>query len=218
MSQKLLFCFLLFSHFSFGQTQESNDSLITVICNTLNASNTALDSSTIKSTLKKHLYPYLLKYPGDQQFAIVENIAFRLQRNCPAFLEFTEKLKPQKGDWQTLSERPITKLSRNSCDTFLTYKKYKYLESNGDTVNLTIENGYWVDTFKDGTYSKLKFIRIKDCEFEIEFIESNNSTRANFSKKGDKYLYQIVEKRGNQYLMTTEAVGVGKTYGFVIYL
>lgn len=74
-----------------------------------------------------------------------------------------------------------------------------YPDFNGDTVNLIIDKGLWTDNFKDGTYSKLRFKWINDCEFEIEFIESNNPVQSQFSKKGDKYLYQIIEKKDNYY-------------------
>jgi len=218
MRFRLYLSLLLLSNLAKGQTQQQNDSLVNVICTTINLSSTPTDSLNISSALEKHLFPYLQSLPDSQKNIILENIAFRLQRNCVAFLEFSKTLSPQNGDWQNLSERPKTKLNKESCDIFFNYKSYKYLEANGDTVRLEINNGYWIDHFLDGTYSKLKLKRSSDCEFEIEFIESNNLIRRNFSKKGDKYHYQILEKNNNKYLMTVEISGVGKISSFVIYL
>ena len=108
------------------------------------------------------------------------------------------------NNWEAVNTKPTTRLNKRSCEDFLKYKKYKYLEPEGDTVNLTIENGYWVEHFKDKTFSKLKFYWINDCEFEIEFVESNNKIRKAASKPGDKYKYQILDKKQNFYDMSVE--------------
>jgi len=69
---------------------------------------------------------------------------------------------------------------------------------------LKIEEAF---TELDGTYSKLRFEWVSACEFEIEFLESNNRIRKNFSKPGDKYRYQIVDSKDGYYDMSVEIVG-----------
>ena len=108
------------------------------------------------------------------------------------------------SDWIKVEQRPRTVLSRSECKRFGKQRKFKYLEMSGDTVNLEIDQAYWIDRFKDGTYSKLKFYWLGDCEFEIEFLESNNETRKGFSKRGDKYRYQIIDKTDTYYVMSAE--------------
>ncbi len=74
-----------------------------------------------------------------------------------------------------------------------------------------------MDLFKDGTYSKLKFEWLGDCEFELEFIESNNESRKSFSKPGDKYIYQILDKKAKYYLMSAWIPGMSYFLKFKIY-
>ena len=54
-----------------------------------------------------------------------------------------------------------------------------------------ITENSWKETFEDGTISLLSFHKTSNCEFELEFIESNNELRKNFSVTGDKYQYGL---------------------------
>lgn len=100
---------------------------------------------------------------------------------------------------------------------FRKHKIYKYIEFNGDTTNLKIDNDFWIDNFKDGTYSKLKIYWSSDCYFDIEFINSNNEVRKKISHPGDKYRYTILEKFDNYYLMSVEITGIKRFSIFKIY-
>ena len=85
-------------------------------------------------------------------------------------------------------------------------------------MRITIENNIWQDHFIDGTYSSLKFKWISECEFEIEFVKSNNELRKNFSKAGDKYRYQILAQGAGFYEMFVEVVGsTGHLASFKLY-
>lgn len=126
-------------------------------------------------------------------------------------------MEPPKGDWETVDEKPNSVVNKKVCRKFIDHINYTYLEANGDTVKLQIENGFWVDHFKDGTYSKLKLNWITDCEFEIEFIESNNKLRKGFSKPGDKYRYQVINKKDNYYEMSVEILGTGRHVKLKLY-
>ena len=92
-----------------------------------------------------------------------------------------------------------------------------YVDAMGDTVRLELGNGYWIDRFSDGTYSRLAFRWIDDCSFEIEFIESDNHTRQSFSKPGDVYVYQVNEKHPGYYDVSVEIKGTGRYAAFRIY-
>ena len=113
---------------------------------------------------------------------------------------------PPQGDWELLSEKPVSKLDKKACNDFNTRKEYYYIEAdNGDTVRVTIENKKWIEDFVDGTYSQLKFYWVSDCEFELEFISSNNKFRKNYSKAGDKFRYALLEK-GEKYFSTSVVI------------
>jgi hypothetical protein len=49
-----------------------------------------------------------------------------------------------------------------------------------------------------------RFKWVDDCKFDIEFIESNNITRKNYSKQGEKYRYEILGETAHYYLMLFE--------------
>ena len=167
--------------------------------------------------LKKHIIPVLNNIETSQQTAAVENISFRLQRICKEYKSILERLVPNKGDWETINEKPISKLNKEVCLDIFKTEQYYYLEASGDTIRLSIKNGFWQDHFKDGTYSKLKFHWISDCEFEIEFVESNNRIRKNLSKPGDKYRYQFLEKGRSYYKLSVEVVGANQFSTFKLY-
>ncbi|MFN7261174.1 MAG: hypothetical protein ACK5TU_14835 [Cyclobacteriaceae bacterium] len=208
---------LLISLISYGQSDSQKDSLINEICKSIIENAGASDSIKITVAYDRHLIPYLSKYSKEEQEKIWETLYYRMQRNCKEFKEIDDKVTEQKGDWKSVDKKPEAMLSKKTCKDFLKYKKYKYLEASGDTVNLSIENGIWIDRFKDGTYSKLKFIWVSDCEFDIEFIESDNRLRKNFSKPGDKYRYQIIDKKRTYYDMSVEILGTNRYMTFKIY-
>jgi hypothetical protein len=119
--------------------------------------------------------------------------------------------------WELLDEKPVSKLDKASCNEFNTRTKYYYREPNGDTVKVVVDKGLWQEEFIDGTYSKLKFRWIGDCQFELEFISSNHHLRKNLSKKGETYRYTLLEKINNYYSTLAEPVGSEKASKFKIY-
>jgi hypothetical protein len=219
MKKKIILASIPFiiSLISYGQSDIQKDSLINEICKSIIENVEQSDSIKITMAYNRHLFPYLSKYAKEEQEIIWENLFFRLQRNCKEFKEIVDKVSEQKGDWKSIDKKPVTISSKKTCKDFLRHKKYKYLETSGDTVNLSIKNGFWIDRFEDGTYSKLKFNWISDCEFDIEFIESDNQSRKNFSKPGDKYRYQIIDKKQTYYDMSVEILGTNRYMTFKIY-
>jgi hypothetical protein len=202
---------------SYGQTDKEKDSLINEICKTVKETKNLSDSAVVFFVYEKHLTPFLLNYSEEQRDEVLDAIYFRLLKICPEFHDILNRINPPKGDWKAVTGKPKTQLNKKTCRHFLEHKKYFYLESNGDTVNLSIDNGFWIDKFKDGTYSKLIFDWINDCEFDIEFVESDNIKRKNFSKRGDKYRYQILNKNEHYYLMSVAISGTDRYMTFRLY-
>ena len=58
---------------------------------------------------------------------------------------------------------------------------------------------------------------LTDCEFQIEFVTSNNELRKKLSKPGDKYRYQVLEKSDGYYFMSAEVVDVNQFMTFKLY-
>ncbi len=208
---------LVLAQISFAQTQKQKDSLADEICKTIVETVNLPDTIRLRNAFSKHVSMFVSAYPDSKPDQLVESLFYRLQRNCPEVQKLLANLQPQKGDWAIVDEKPTTVLDNEGCKTFLKYQVYSYLETNGDTVHLEIKNGYWVEHFKDSSYSKLKLKKLNDCEFEIVFVESNNNIRKSFSKPGDKYKYQIVDKKENYFFMSTEVEGQNRFSTFKIY-
>jgi len=199
---------LLLMLISFGNVQaQSNivpDALMHKICKAITDSRETNDSVKVSHAFAQYLYPVLEKQEEEKAKEAFLFTYYRLQKLCGAFKAITDKYSVQNGDWQNLDVKPPTQLTKSVCQQLLQHKRLYYLEANGDTVELKINKGEWTDRFKDGTYSKLKFYWVNDCEFEISFVESNNISRKSFSKPGDKYRYQLIQKYPGFYDVSVE--------------
>jgi len=185
---------------SFSQSESAIDSIINVICKTINKSPSSLpDTTRVLNAFDEHLYPFVKGLPDSAAEKTFLLIYTRLQLKCKEFGIILNRLQPPKGDWKDVPELPKSKLVKKDCTDFLDKRYFTYIEGNGDTTNLEISTDYWIDRFKDGTYSKLSFKWTGPCEFEISFIESNNLIRSRMSRPGDKYFYRIIDRRANYY-------------------
>lgn len=196
------------------------DSTLKDMCSTLLSQESKLlpDTERIKSALIKHISPVLRDLTQSEQNDALDFVYYRTQRLCKEFKTILNRIEPSKGDWVSVEKKPVSNLTKEAYRAFLKIGKFYYLESMGDTVQVTLQNGLWEDHFKDGTYSRLKLHWLKDAEFQIEFIESNNIIRKNFSKPGDKYNYQLLEKYNKKYKMSVEIVGTAQFMTFYMYV
>jgi hypothetical protein len=204
MSRKLAIILLAISSATFGQTEEQTDSLISVMCKSLQNNKRLTDSTRMILVYGQHLFPFVERYIESDREKITEKIFYRFQRNCGDFADLLNRLNPAGDDWdywEKTETKPRSKLIKSSCKDFVNHQ-YMYADQKRDTVHMVIEKGYWIDHYRDGTYSKLKFRWIDDCEFEIEFIESTNPVQNQFSKKGDRYRYLVIDKKEKYYLVS----------------
>jgi len=194
-----------------AQAVEPKDSLVNVICRSVSQLEDMDDTTALWGTVSEHLHPYFSKMEEATQKEAWMYINLRLQRNCKKYNDFMLRhyVEKDKTDWKILEKMPELKMTKSECRDILKQRSLQYLEGNGDSVQVEIANGFWIDHFKDGTYSKLKFRWMTDCEFEIEFVQSNNDSRRNLSKPGDKYRYTLVEKKAHYYDVLVEVVGSG---------
>ena len=200
-----------------AQADIATDSLLNQMCSTLSKNKGEPDSVRFFKAYMKHLESYLMKMNETEQEKLFDFVYFRLQRNCKEFFDMVSKDVEQKGDWESLDKRPVSSLDKATCNDFNSRSKYYYREANGDTVKVVVEKGLWQEQFIDGTYSKLNFRWVGDCEFELEFISSNHHIRKNLSKKGDKYRYQLLQKVSNYYSASAVVVGMEDYSKFKIY-
>jgi hypothetical protein len=186
----------LLSLHAYSQTDAQIDSLCRVMCNTMMASTAPTLQEKVDELWPKHMEAFFSKYPvrTDAEATAMEDKLFtRLQKNCTWFTKMlqAEDGTDEHGEWQLMSEPPKSTVKKKECRTLTDNTQFFYYEGDGKLVDLTIKNGLYEETFEDGTYSRLTFKWVSDCEFELTFIESNHSIRKNLSKKDDVYHYSI---------------------------
>ena len=207
---------LLLMTVSFGisaQTQEQKDSVINEICKTLRSTAELSDSARVVNAFAAHVYKFADRFSESHRTELLQGIFFRAQRLCPQLRVLLAQVSPPAGDWKRVVEKPVVKASKRQCRGFLKHEQYSYLESDGvNSVSVEIKNGVWTEKLPDSTYSKLIMRWTSDCEFDLEFVESNNSLRKNMSKAGDKYHYSVLERVDDYYAMSFELDGIYSTF------
>lgn len=202
MKKYVLILFASFSLQMSGQTIQQIDSLSSKMCESFKTLKGVKDQTQILMVFQKHM-PGFYKKIGvaskEQADSVSDRIYFRLQKNCQAFLDALGSLEENKSDWQKLSEKPKAKISKKQCDAFFAGKNFYYKEYDGKIVKVALSSTHWVETFHDNTTSTLLIRRKNNCEFDLEFLESNNNMRKNLSVKGDVYHYGVFSVENGVY-------------------
>lgn len=201
MKFKLLLLSFIFSNFLFAQKDiDSTDKMIDQMCLDFQNSENLSDSIRIQNLNQKFILPYLDQFSDLERESKIDHIYFRLQKRCEYFREYLFKIDPPKtDDWKKLQNKPKATISDNELSKFKTHTNFYYAESGGEKTYVKTNSEYWIETFSDGTNSKLNYEWVGKNKFDLIFIESNNNSRKNFSKKGDRYHYEIISKEGDFY-------------------
>ncbi|MCG2419545.1 hypothetical protein K8089_10965 [Aequorivita sp. F47161] len=207
--KKLFLLFLTcFTTVLFSQTVEEVDAASYKICNYLGTLD-YIENDEIKMDIlfRDPMDDALNAVPEADAEEFQKRIYYRLQRNCVDFQELLQRLEPHKDDARITSVKPISTISKKELKNFKKTEDFSYLEADGKRTKVKISDGFWQDYFEDNTYSKLTFSWIDENKFKLIFIESNNETRANLSIPGDAYLYEIIEKTKEYYVVSAEVEG-----------
>ncbi|TXD80496.1 hypothetical protein ESY86_20575 [Subsaximicrobium wynnwilliamsii] len=207
MKKILIILLIGISNIAFSQTMKEIDSVSYVMCDYLKNLEIKNDTLKINSLYEKQLYPYLGKFEQSKTQKIGQQVYYRLQRNCVEFRNLLDRLEPPREEVIRITEKPKSEISKKQLKEFKKQREFYYFEVAGDTTKVIMENGKWTDSFSNKTFSKLTYNWINETEFELVFIESDNETRSNFSVIGDKYIYQILSKEDEFYLMTVNILG-----------
>ena len=201
MRKLILIPFLSFYLSAVGQNIETKVS--NTICRCLTDNSALNDSALLK-------YCYILGATETRGMPkssrkierILVRSHYELQKSCSEYIELTRRLVPMKGDWRIVVDSSVSAIDTSICTTFSNYTEFYYLEHTGDTTHLTIKDGFWTDFFsKQNTYSKCFFKWTDACNFELEFIKSDDILRKNMSKKGDKYQYRLISSTPTYFLL-----------------
>lgn len=194
MKKYFLLIVILYSSYSRSQYTQSVDSLNIEICKSLVQNINLHDEIRINTINNSHITPYLSKFKDSiTQRKVFEQIFYRLLKDCNEFVALFPN-EAAKSNWTMENEKPSQKISKESCNSFNKTSNYYYFENDGNKVEVTLKDNIWIEKFSDDTFSKLRYKNQGNCEFELEFIESDNVSRKNFSVKGDKYLYKLYDE------------------------
>jgi hypothetical protein len=190
--------FLLVALTCSSQNKKSVDSLLKLACVALENSKELTDSAKIMDVNYRYIFPFIEGQDEAKRDSISEYIYLRFQKLCRSFYQLLERTS-KLNQWRKVDHKINSTLNKNDCRSLVKQREFYYMEETGDTTHLTIDGKFWIDKFKDGTYSKLRFTWKTDCEFELEFVESNNSKRNAVVDKNEKLTYEVIGKYANRY-------------------
>jgi|TARA_R100000479_G_scaffold70100_2_gene33697 hypothetical protein len=207
---KKLACILLWivcSHTVLSQTITQIDSVSQSMCLYLNQMDIKNDTLAMNNLYNKKVIPYLNTFEASKMNKVGQQVYYRLQRNCVAFRELLDRIDPPKESVSRLAYKPKSEVSDADLQKLKNAKKLYYFEVSGDTTQVLIKDGKWLETFADNTYSNLDMNWITNTEFELVFNSSNNETRSNFSVQGDTYIYQVLTKENDYFVLSVNIPG-----------
>ena len=207
MKNPILIITLLLSTLLYAQKQsDQTDKMIDDMCSDFKQNENMSDSLRFESLNTKFIHSYLAQFSDSDRQDKIDHLYFRFQNRCQSFRDYLQKADPPKtDDWVRLNERPAITISENEINLFKKSTSFHYLEYGGEKTTVQTDKRFWKETFADKTYSQLYYKWIGKNKFELEFIESNNKGRKNFSKKGDTYVYELISKEKNFYWVLVEA-------------
>lgn len=217
--KKLLLSVLLLSSLSaFSQSHQEIDSISYKMCDRLKTnSGIANDTLRIQQAYEQILFPFLAQVAPDKAEAVGQTTFFRFQRNCPEFREILNRLNPPQDDVSWSEVEPESEITSREIKEFKKTGDFSYFEVDGKLTQVLLQDGFWTDTFTDNTFSRLSQEWITDKKFELTFIESNNVSRANFSFKGDKLIYKLLDKKDDHYVLSVNIPGQDNYEIFKLY-
>jgi hypothetical protein len=188
-----------------AQTNLQIDSVVNLMCFELENTKHLTDSARMNRVVN------LVAPSFDKKFVSSKNgennsvlkVILRLSFRCLEVYDMMAKHSPQPPHCEMLTIKKKTNLKDRESKKILNGKFY-FLQSVTDTVQLSLKDGLWFETFKDGSFSKLRLTWKGNSEFEIEFIESNNMVKKSFSNPGDKYRYTVLDKTPDAYIISAE--------------
>lgn len=205
---KKIILYIIVFHFTINsqsQTLKEIDSISKEFCKYLNTTKDIQNDDTrINNFYQNKFDVYLENFDAEKVDKIGQQLFYRLQRNCLDFCQLLERLHPPKESVNRTKKKPITKLTNLEIESFKNKNGFKYFENNGNKTHVEMVNNYWKEVFTDSTYSMLKYKWVNNFEFELEFIESNNEIRKAYSVKGDKFIYGVINKSENYYLISSK--------------
>ena len=201
---KNYFTFLLFiiSNFIFSQSlNDKRDSLIQNLCNILSENKNLDDLARINLVNQDaNLIKYFKDLPKDKIEAEEEALFYRFQKNCKEYADLIKNYSEKNTEnWVSINYLPQSTINESDFKLIKKSSEFYYFDYEGNKTIVKIENNNWIEYFIDESFSKLKLHWLNNNDFNLEFIESNNSMKKSFSRKGEIYQYRILSKENDYY-------------------
>jgi len=190
-----------------AQTTVQVDSVANLACERMESIETSGDEELLRAVYSQQFVPYLEQVDEAQQEKTSMQLFYRMQRNCESFRALLQRLDPPADSVSFKYQKPVANIKNRDLKAFKKQENFYYLESDGKTTQVSMKDGIWIDSFPDGSYSKLNYSWISKNEFVLEFISSDNRSRAMLSVPGDLYYYQVLAKMDTYYLMSVNIQG-----------
>lgn len=176
-----------------GYSQDVYDKIGKAACKCFEVKKVKIDENKkieecILKSLKKFKNKINTNKEDEKVEKIVLNIISYLSKNCP----YSDYLMQGKESYNW-SKQEI----KTNCKDFFKgdfYYLQPSIEGDIDTVLVFIYGEKYTElTNNEENTTKLKMTWLNDCEYEIEFLESNDKIKLAFSYIGEKYHQKIIK-------------------------
>ncbi|HBX61656.1 hypothetical protein, partial [Empedobacter sp.] len=165
------------------------------------------------------LIKYFKDFSKDEIQAEEEAIFYRFQKKCKEYTDIIKKFSEKNNEnWITLENLPKSTINDKDYNLVKSASELYYFDYEGNKTIVKIEDNNWIEYFIDESFSKLKLYWIKNNDFNLEFLESNNSMKKSFSRKGEIYQYRILSKENNYYWIAYYTKDLNNIVKFKLYI
>ncbi|WP_291118671.1 hypothetical protein [Empedobacter sp. UBA7248] len=221
MKYYLTYILFIICSISFSQNiDEKRDILIHNLCKILSENKNLNDLERINLVNQNvSLIKYFKDFSKDEIQAEEEAIFYRFQKNCKEYTDIIKKFSEKNNEnWITLENLPKSTINDKDYNLVKSASELYYFDYEGNKTIVKIEDNNWIEYFIDESFSKLKLYWIKNNDFNLEFLESNNSMKKSFSRKGEIYQYRIVSKENNYYWIAYYTKDLNNIVKFKLYI
>lgn len=221
MKYYLTYILFLICSISFSQNiDDKRDLLINNLCKILTKNKNLNDLESVNLVNQDvSLVEYFKDFSKEEIQAEEEAIFYRFQKNCKEYTDIIRKFSEKNNEnWINLENLPKSTINKKEYKLIKSASELYYFDYEGNKTIVKIEDNNWIEYFIDESFSKLKLYWIKNNDFNLEFLESNNSMKKSFSRKGEKYKYRILSKENNYYWIAYYAKDLSTIVKFKLYI
>lgn len=221
MKYYLTYILFLICSISFSQNiDDKRDLLINNLCNILTKNKNLNDLERVNLVNQDvSLVEYFKDFSKEEIQAEEEAIFYRFQKNCKGYTDIIRKFSEKNNEnWINLENLPKSTINEKEYKLIKSASELYYFDYEGNKTIVKIENNNWIEYFIDESFSKLKLHWENNYDFNLEFLESNNSIKKSFSRKGEKYKYRILSKENNYYWIAYYTKNLSTIVKFKLYI